>query len=92
MFDGGKFWRIRRIKASSSKFSLSIFNNLSASACNIYGSHKSAYWSRITSLSARSDGVTCIFLREQSYEIIINTETWPSTGVFRFDTYSKGSL
>ena len=48
MFDRGKFWWIWRIKASLSKFSLSIFyNNLSASTCNTYGSHKSAYWSRI---------------------------------------------
>ena len=34
------------------------WNNLSASTCNINGSLANVYWSRITSLSARSDEVT----------------------------------
>ena len=55
---GANVWRGRILtNLMNQSFIVKIFliNILSASTCNIYGSCESSYWSRITSISARSE-------------------------------------
>ena len=59
MFDGGNFDKFDESKLHRQNFPSQYFavelNNLSTSTCNINSSCESAYRSRITSLSAKSD-------------------------------------
>ena len=85
MLDGENFDEFDKSKLHRQNFSIS------ASTCNIYGSHENTYLSWLTSLSARSDEAmmslpkyiklrvdfSWYIYREQSDKIY--NGTWPST-------------